>query len=59
MTSNSNRKEIKDAILAIGSRMSWVPNEIHDLVEQAIEMLDSGKAKNIKQAAFRVIDQYY
>ncbi|OMF48604.1 MULTISPECIES: hypothetical protein [Paenibacillus] len=59
MTSNGRRKEIKDAILAIGSTTSWVPGEINDLVAQAIVMLENGKAKDVKHAAFKVIDQYY
>lgn len=59
MTSNSIRKEMKDAILEIGSTTSWVPAEINELVEDALAMLESGKAKNVKHAAFKVIDQYF
>lgn len=51
-------KELKKEILSLNNS-DWVYANLHIMIEAGMKMLESGEAKNVEHAAFRVIDSYY
>lgn len=53
------KNEMRKEILRLANGASWAENMINQLVTEGMELLEIGKAKDIKHAAFKVIDARY
>jgi len=53
------RDEIKKEIARLTNNANWAWNVMDKLVDEAMALLDSGKAKTVEQAAYHVVDERY
>jgi hypothetical protein len=53
------KNQLRNEIIRLTAGETWAMNIINQLVAEGMELLESGKATTVNQAAFKVIDARY